>query len=144
MSIIRKVLAYIIRDTDNKTELLVFRHRDYPLAGIQIPAGTVEEGESLVDATLREVLEESGLSALQVIREVACEDYFHVEKRQFQKRHFFHLKSVNLVLDRWDFVVDSSTHDRGLVLQYYWIPLDHAGCLAGGQGTYAHTIMLER
>ena len=40
---------------------MVFTHRDIPEAGVQVPAGTVEEGETLDAAVLREVHEETGL-----------------------------------------------------------------------------------
>ena len=39
---IQKVLAYIIQDE----KLLVFKHRDYPDAANQVPAGSIDEGES--------------------------------------------------------------------------------------------------
>ena len=35
----RKVLAYVTRGD----ELLVFRHRDFPEAGLQVPAGTMSK-----------------------------------------------------------------------------------------------------
>jgi 8-oxo-dGTP pyrophosphatase MutT (NUDIX family) len=37
-----------------------FDHRDHPEAGTQVPAGRVHEGESLIDAAIREILEETG------------------------------------------------------------------------------------
>ena len=60
--IIQKVAAYITCEN----QLLVFTHVDYPQAGIQVPAGTVAEQESLDDAVLREAFEETGLPNLQV------------------------------------------------------------------------------
>ena len=57
-----KVIAYI---TDGD-RLLVFRHTDFPEAGIQVPAGTVEEGEALDLAVLREAEEETGLAGLEI------------------------------------------------------------------------------
>ena len=59
----RKVLAYVARGD----ELLVFRHRDFPDAGLQVPAGTIEVGEDPQDAALREVREESGLTDVRVV-----------------------------------------------------------------------------
>ncbi|MBA3530518.1 MAG: NUDIX domain-containing protein [Ardenticatenales bacterium] len=51
---LHKVTAFVTRGDD----LLLFRH---PHAGIQLPAGTVEEGETPEEAVLREVAEETGL-----------------------------------------------------------------------------------
>ncbi|MCD6284740.1 MAG: NUDIX domain-containing protein [Anaerolineae bacterium] len=45
-----KVYAYIT----HANRLLVFRHVDVPDAGIQVPGGTVEEGEVPDEAAMRE------------------------------------------------------------------------------------------
>jgi 8-oxo-dGTP pyrophosphatase MutT (NUDIX family) len=58
MKALEKVTAFVTRPTSAGIELLLFRH---PTAGIQIPAGTVEEHEAPSDAALREVYEETGL-----------------------------------------------------------------------------------
>ena len=58
MKIVRKAVAVVTRPRDQATEVLVFRH---PLAGVQIPKGTVENEETIDAATLRELEEESGL-----------------------------------------------------------------------------------
>ena len=58
-----KVTAFVTRTGQDGTKLLLFRH---PNAGIQIPAGTVEEGEMLEQAALREVAEETGLEDVRV------------------------------------------------------------------------------
>ena len=55
-----EVMAYIT----HHHYLLVFRHPDTPEAGIQVPAGTVEEQEQAEDAVLREAYEETGLTNL--------------------------------------------------------------------------------
>ena len=46
-------------------QVLLFQH---PQAGIQIPAGTVEEGEDWQTAVLREAAEETGLTQLAIQR----------------------------------------------------------------------------
>ena len=58
-----KVYAYIVKDH----RLLVFRHIQFPEAGLQVPGGTVEEGEPLEEAVLREATEESGLEGLRLV-----------------------------------------------------------------------------
>ena len=61
--IVQKVTAFIIRERDGVRELLVFKH---PTAGVQIPAGTVEEGEDLETAVKREICEETGLQFVEI------------------------------------------------------------------------------
>jgi 8-oxo-dGTP pyrophosphatase MutT (NUDIX family) len=64
-----KVVAFITREANEGQanegrQLLVFRH---PNAGIQLPAGTMELGETPEIAVLREVREETGLTAVQIV-----------------------------------------------------------------------------
>ena len=65
-AIIEKVTGYVTRRTDSGApELLVFQ----PLhVGLQVPAGTVEPGEAIEDAALREMFEETGLKTLRQVR----------------------------------------------------------------------------
>jgi len=60
---IEKVTAFITRLTGRGTDLLLFEH---PYAGIQLPAGTVEAGETPEHAVLREAFEETGLQPLTI------------------------------------------------------------------------------
>lgn len=87
--VVSKVFAYIT----NQNRLLVFRHTDFPEAGIQVPAGTVKPNEDLAAAVLREAQEETGLYDLRIkgylgeqIRNMA--DF---GKDEVHHRHFYHL-----------------------------------------------------
>ncbi|HVU10135.1 MAG TPA: NUDIX domain-containing protein [Phototrophicaceae bacterium] len=59
-----KVTAFITRETGGGRQLLVLRH---PSAGIQLPAGTIEADETPEAAVLREVREETGLTAVEIV-----------------------------------------------------------------------------
>lgn len=62
---LEKVTVFITRPGVHGPELLLIRH---PHAGLQLPAGTVEPGESPADAALREAWEETGLADLGIHR----------------------------------------------------------------------------
>lgn len=64
---LEKVTAFITRGR----EVLLLEH---PYAGIQFPAGTVEEGERPEHAVLREGAEESGLSDLALVSLIGQRD----------------------------------------------------------------------
>jgi 8-oxo-dGTP pyrophosphatase MutT (NUDIX family) len=55
---IEKVTGFVTRAMPTGIELLLFHH---PHAGIQIPAGTMNPGESPAEAVTREIAEETGL-----------------------------------------------------------------------------------
>src|SRR2546425_9550623 len=56
---VEKSFAYIT----NGDRLLVFEHSDFPVAGAQVPAGTILPGEPPEVAVIREAREETGLDA---------------------------------------------------------------------------------
>jgi len=68
---LEKVTAFITRPGPCGVELLLFQH---PNAGIQLPAGTVEEEEPYRDAALREAAEETGLQQLSVVALIGHQD----------------------------------------------------------------------
>ena len=68
-SMVDKVAAFVTRKRNGVKELLLFRH---PRAGVQIPAGTVEDGESLKTALKREVYEETGLRLVKIEKILGC------------------------------------------------------------------------
>jgi 8-oxo-dGTP pyrophosphatase MutT (NUDIX family) len=78
--ILGKVTAFVIRQNHSQRELLVFAH---PTAGIQVPAGTVEDGETFEDSVLREIHEETGLEQEQVrlVKTLAESSYSLKERR---------------------------------------------------------------
>ncbi|MDP6038397.1 MAG: NUDIX domain-containing protein [Candidatus Latescibacteria bacterium] len=60
---VHKVTAFITREQNGTRELLVFQH---PNAGIQLPAGTVERGEDIEAAVVREAQEETGIQNFHI------------------------------------------------------------------------------
>jgi 8-oxo-dGTP pyrophosphatase MutT (NUDIX family) len=131
-----KVLAYVTRWPEGRMQVLVFDHRDYPEAGTQVPAGTVEPGEPPEQAVLREVEEESGLrpGQLRLMGKLAE----HEDPTSGAHRHFYHLQAADGLPESWAYTVRSQGEDDGMVFIYRWAGLDIE--LAGGQHRYLSVI----
>ena len=125
-----KILAYITRQRDGATQLLVFTHRDYPEAGVQVPAGTVEPGESIEAALFREVHEESGLRNPVLVRKLAE----YEETTWGNIHHVFHLTAPEGTPESWTYIVHGKGEDNGMVFKYCWTGLDVG--LAGNQAKW--------
>ena len=95
----RKAFAYIT----NGRRLLVFAHPDHPDAGIQVPAGTIENGEEPADAVVREAFEETGLAGLTLAAFLGkCEyDMSEFGTNETHRRYFYHLLSEGESPDSW-------------------------------------------
>jgi prevent-host-death family protein len=132
--LVRKVVAYVVREEN----LLVFTHDDVPLdiAGVQVPAGTIETGEDPAAAVVREVLEETGIAA-RIVRELGVEQYdVWPSKPELHERHFFQLVPADDALpDRWAAGEDYPS-DGGVVQRWTcrWMPLEHGHVLCAGFG----------
>jgi ADP-ribose pyrophosphatase YjhB (NUDIX family) len=85
----RSAGGVVFRRIDGATHVLLIRD---PYGNWGLPKGHVEDGESLTDAALREVREETGLSDLRLEREVGTIDwFFRTEGRLVHKFCTFHL-----------------------------------------------------
>ncbi len=114
----RKVTALITRPGPTGPEVIVF---DHPISGYQLPAGTVEDGETFAAAVLREGWEETGALGLELVRELAAfQDYRNEE------RHVFHLRATVAMPDDWRVATPDG---GGLVWWCCWMPLDDAHSL---------------
>ena len=132
-----KVLVYITRMRDSGLELLAFRHRDYPSAGLQVPAGTVDDGEDVLIAAKREVFEESGLHINDDITFRGAFEYIRPDNGTKHLRHVFHHHITGETKDEWTHVVSGAGDDAELVFEYAWYPLANCiGGLIGQQGRY--------
>ncbi len=129
-----KALAYIIRNHDGQPELLTFTHKDFPEAGVQIPAGTVEPHESPATALFREIEEESGLQphTVRLITKIAQTEL----PEQKVVRHIYLLFPAVELPDSWSHCVGGDGKDNGLLFDFRWNVLDIT--LAGGQGEWLH------
>jgi ADP-ribose pyrophosphatase YjhB (NUDIX family) len=137
MTPIRKAYAYITRERAETREFLVFRHRDFPEAGIQVPKGTMLPDETPEAAVLREAREETGLRDLTLVRLLAV-DLQPQPDGALHERHFFELAAPADLPDAWEHVVTGEGDDNGLVFCYFWARSAVEVGLWPGFGDYLH------
>ena len=111
----QRVVAYVTRERDGVTELLVFDHRDHPEAGTQVPAGRIDPGETLEECLHRELDEEAGLRG-RIVRELGRPAW-----PSRYPNHAFEVRSASHEsTDTWDHVVHGDGDDAGLVFRFRW------------------------
>ena len=129
-----KVVCYVIHDG----HLLVFTHDTIPLTrtGVQVPAGSIESGETPEQAAERELFEETGRPG-RVVRSLGEERYdVRPARDEIAARRFF-LMSVELadLTERWRagerFKSDGG---EGVSWTCWWMPLQDAHVLSAGLG----------
>lgn len=93
-------------------EILAFEH---PLAGLQLVKGTIESGESSRAAALRELREESGLSASNVLADLG------IWTSGYENQIWaFHLCEVDHPPESW---IHRTCDDGGHDFKFFWYPL---------------------
>ena len=138
----RKVLAYLA----HQGRLLVFRHRDFPEAGIQVPAGTLETGETPEQAVLREATEKTGLSGLLIVRKLGeqvlkMNDYGLDE---IHHRYFFQLICSAPPPETWTHneIHPSDGSPAPITLEFFWVKLPNdIPPLAGNQDKFLYRMI---
>lgn len=135
----RKAFAYIVRNG----RLAVFRHIDFPEAGIQVPAGSMRDDESPEDAVLREAREETGLDGLRIVRFLGRDAFDRrledvPPPHEIHDRWFFELAIDGPVPDGWEAAeTDPSTGDHvdPIRFAFWWMPLaETESALIAGHG----------
>jgi 8-oxo-dGTP pyrophosphatase MutT (NUDIX family) len=122
----KKVIAYFIRSKNHQKEVLVFDHEGMPEAGTQVVGGTLEDGEELKAALVREIKEESGLIIdVTELRFLAETIYKRKDKPEINYRTYFVIEG-NELHESWSHQVVSDGEDNGLVFNFYWLSLAEA------------------
>lgn len=138
---IQKVIAYITRGD----ELLVFRHTQFPEAGIQVPAGTMNAGEIPEEAVLRECSEETGIRSYLQPEFLGIQAFSsaHSGTLEHTRRYFFHIICNQETPDTWTHMeIDPSVGPPGPIeFEFFWVRMPHdVPELSGNLGAYLHKL----
>ena len=134
VAVTEKVLAYVVRQAASDWQLLVFEHAGDVEAGVQVPAGTVELGETLETALWRELFEESGLRPPQVELLGKLAEAPQPERNAVP--HIYLFRASQNLPPAWRQIVAGSGQDQGLLFEYRWVDLSSQPRLAGNQGRW--------
>ncbi len=140
MQVVEKAFGYITREHGEQIQVLVFEQNTVG-AGIQVPKGTIEEGETPLEAVKREMLEETGLTTL-VVQGLIAQDYFNHPSGVLQKRYFYHLTISGETKDTWQHY-PTGLNEADLLFSFYWISAEQDTLLAKGHGDYLYRVLAK-
>lgn len=120
---VRKAFAYIT----SGSRVLLFTHPDHPDAGIQVPAGTIERGETPAAAALREAREETHLDCLAPGRWLGRDvfDAHAIGRDELHDRWFWHIRAGSDVPETWRHGEMFSANGAGeqIAFDFFWADL---------------------
>lgn len=115
-AVVQRVVAYVTR---RDGDLLVFDAPDRD--GLQVPTGTVEDGETPREALFRAVAGESGLAALGSTRHLVTDVRERTrDPRRLDARHFFRTRA-HCPRDSWTHAVTGDGAASGAEVTYRWV-----------------------
>ena len=118
----KKVAGFILRkNVKGQSELLVHEFGEDPSLPWRVPGGNVDEQELPEGALFREILEETGLEDLNIVRKLGIREYFKPYIQSNVERHDFLLAVPQNVPDSWEHEVTGGGGDTGAVFRFHWM-----------------------
>lgn len=112
----RSAGGVVLRRIDQEIHILLIRD---PYGNLGLPKGHLEKGEASPEAALREVTEETGLTALELGPELSTIDwYFRLKGRLIHKYCTFYLMSCP--------EGDPRPEESEGITECLWVPMDQA------------------
>ncbi|WP_147138221.1 NUDIX hydrolase [Stackebrandtia albiflava] len=136
-----RVAAYVLRRRpDRPTELLVFDHEADLPPGTHVPAGGVALGETLEQAVIREVREETGLHDARIVRILGDDHTVHPIRGFARHTTYLQLTADPATPDAWNHQVTGTGRDEGMTFRCRFVPLPLTFHLADGQDAWLHRL----
>lgn len=136
LPVVKKVMIYVF---GRGGTVLTFTQAESPTAGRQVPAGTVEQGENVVDAARRELAEESGFrNGFPLIHFADSYEDMSAFKPEIHWRSWFFTSSEGFPTESWTHV---EPHISGvdITADFEWLHTDTASeTLIAGHGAQLH------
>jgi 8-oxo-dGTP pyrophosphatase MutT (NUDIX family) len=123
----------------HQDKILAFRHSKYPEVGLQVPSGTIEDGETPVEAAKRELFEESGIDLpLESFEAVSVLEHdMRPFKSEIHTRHFFQVEIEEKPAESWGHLETHSSSDyeeEEFVFEWVSASSNLSGALSVGLG----------
>ncbi|WP_425147713.1 NUDIX hydrolase [Deinococcus sp.] len=121
----QRAVCYVTREA---TELLVFEHdKSANDAGVQLPAGGLEPGETPAQAAAREALEETGLQTLSAPSYLGSCRWMRRDLGADQVWHYFQFSASAASPNVWTHTVTGGEDDTGMLFHLRFVSLCDPG-----------------
>ncbi|MFC7064496.1 NUDIX hydrolase [Brucella rhizosphaerae] len=127
---IDKVLIYATWNSN----LLVFCEPENPDVPLQVPGGTVDEGETMQAAAYREFHEETGILRAIGMNYLETVKYEYIVPTQTEThiRHSFHLPLNGRFPNQWHhYEMFPCDGNKPILFELFWLPLEEARARIG-------------